>query len=477
MANALLRLKFGLIAVACMATVYLLCISPRAAGTKPLEQAEPGIYSDALNRTLGFQHVYVISSDGDPADQSDFQAIAALLDIDVEYVRQTSVRHGAVLQQQDQYLASAAKVAELDTHARIYADMVTKQYQSALIVRSTVDVELDLKQRLARALGGLGAPCDLLFVGRSHSEPTEPRAREFVELMQQTRASGDLSARMQRVWAGREFLGRAPAVYRASHPRGVSAYAVGARMARRLHRRLRRRMRGDEHDLDYILADVAMFGLSVAYSVAPPPVVFARGRGSGQYLARSALHAMSMREDDPAMLPPYEDWLGMWQESPIQANSNKYYRATNTTLGFQKIFVLNMPQRRDRRQNMSALARFHTLHLTYAQTVDRHEADALAAANSYLINGTHLACYLSHLRVYQRMVRDHIETALILEDDVDVELDLKPRHAAVMREVGRRYGRDWDMLYLGHCTRDSQEPASSAYVSLYEAGHPMCLHA
>ncbi|PIA18662.1 hypothetical protein COEREDRAFT_85120 [Coemansia reversa NRRL 1564] len=162
----------------------------------------------------------------------------------------------------------------------------------------------------------------------------------------------------------------------------------------------------------------------------------------------------------------------------------------NSTLGFQKIFVLNTATRKDRRHNMEALGRFHKLHMEFAQTFNEVTANALAASNQYLINGTHLACYLSHLQIYRRMVAENIETALVLEDDVDMEIDIKERHAQIMKQVYRKYGGDWDMLYLGHCTTDANEPFTddldsltmhAAYnerkVQLYETKYPMCLHA
>ncbi|KAJ2615247.1 hypothetical protein H4S08_001321 [Coemansia sp. RSA 1365] len=166
------------------------------------------------------------------------------------------------------------------------------------------------------------------------------------------------------------------------------------------------------------------------------------------------------------------------------------YWLQNSTLGFQKIFVLNTATRKDRRRNMKALGRFHKLHIEFAQTFNGNTANTIAASNQYLINGTHLACYLSHLQIYRRMVSEGIETALVLEDDVDMEIDIKERHAQIMKQVHRKYGSDWDMLYLGHCTTDSNEPLTddldsltmrAAYnerkVQLYETKYPMCLHA
>ncbi|KAJ2618927.1 hypothetical protein GGI26_006243 [Coemansia sp. RSA 1358] len=188
------------------------------------------------------------------------------------------------------------------------------------------------------------------------------------------------------------------------------------------------------------------------------------------------------------------------------AEDDTYHQSQNATLGFQKIYVLNMPSRIERRRNMKALAKFHGLQFDYAQTFDAGQANTLARASNYLINGTHLGCYLSHMHIYRHMVDEDIETALILEDDIDMELDLKKRHRQIMDEVYKRYKADWDMLYLGHCTSDSSEPAIAAFnatppidngglggsifidpadraaflargLTLYDAEYPMCLHA
>ncbi|KAJ1819353.1 hypothetical protein LPJ60_003813 [Coemansia sp. RSA 2675] len=135
---------------------------------------------------------------------------------------------------------------------------------------------------------------------------------------------------------------------------------------------------------------------------------------------------------------------------------------------------------------MEAQRKFHKLAFDYAQTTGPLEANRLAQERGYLINGTHLACYLSHLNAYRRMVAESIETALILEDDIDMEMDIRERHSQIMTQVGQRYGGDWDMLFVGHCTYDANEPAGlqpswrhkeRRNAELYEAEYPMCMHA
>ncbi|KAJ2835278.1 hypothetical protein FBU31_001666 [Coemansia sp. 'formosensis'] len=164
--------------------------------------------------------------------------------------------------------------------------------------------------------------------------------------------------------------------------------------------------------------------------------------------------------------------------------SSEGYATGNSTLGFHKILVLNTPIRHDRRHTMEAQGRFHKLSFDYTRTFGPPEANRLALEQGYLINGTHLACYLSHLHAYKRMVAENIETALILEDDVDMELDIRERLAPIMARVHEKYGGDWDMLFVGHCTFDANEPGDLPYwgppgrgPELYVAEYPMCMHA
>ncbi|KAJ2077302.1 hypothetical protein H4R24_005213 [Coemansia sp. RSA 988] len=241
--------------------------------------------------------------------------MAALLDIDAQYILSTDKEKATTIREQNKYLADLESISELDTHARIYADIVDRNIQSALILSSNVDMELDIKMRLASALASSAVRAyDSLFIGRTHSEPTEQEASEVEEFLQLTNGTDESSMQMQRYWSKKQFIGRGSTIHRTSFPRGISAYAVSARMARRLHRRLRQRMTEDTHGLEYILADVAMVGLSISYSVSPPPVtVHTPGQvGIGQFLARSALYEMGLRNDDPSQYPPYKNWEAIW---------------------------------------------------------------------------------------------------------------------------------------------------------------------
>ncbi|KAJ1751031.1 hypothetical protein LPJ79_002441 [Coemansia sp. RSA 1821] len=404
----LAQLKYSFLTIACFTALYLFGTSLEV--NDPKNPPVSTINGDFTNKTLGFQRIYVIYQQDELSSKSNFEAIAALLDISATFIKQTTVPQATVLKQIKRYVASTPQIAELDTHARIYAQMVRDNIESALILDSNIDVELDLKERLASALSDVDL-YDIIFVGHSYADPAEPQAKDTLTILAQTNQTTDPSQLMQRMWTKRKFSSQQPRVFRTTFPKGIFAYAINGRTARRLHRRFPLWLTRVNEDFEFILADVAMVGM-------------------------------------------------------------------NSTLGFQKILVLNMPHRHERRRNMNALARVHNLDLTYAKTVNRDEANVEAINNGYLINGTHLACYLSHLSLYRRIIAENIQTALIFEDDVDMEWDLKQRHKQIMDEVQLEYQNDWDMLYLGHCTSDINEPQQAGTdVELYEAEYPMCLHA
>ncbi|KAJ2061442.1 hypothetical protein GGH13_006621 [Coemansia sp. S155-1] len=290
-----------------------------------LQPASTGAYMDALNSTLGFQRVYATYDDiGDSLGQThrtaghkeNLEAIAQLLNIDIRFVKVTKSKKAAALPRQRGFMTNASSTAELDTHRRIYADIISNNVQSALILSSQVDVEVDLKMRLANAMGNaIARQYDILFLGQMYSDISEPGASDVSAVLKQPLASADSSLVQQRSWTKKEFLSRKTQAFRPTYPRGVShAYAVSGHMAQRLHQRLEHTMTSDAHDLDYILADMAITGHSLAYSISPPPITMhCSEQMGGQHLSLSALYAILLRTEDPSNYAPYSDWADMWK--------------------------------------------------------------------------------------------------------------------------------------------------------------------
>ncbi|KAJ2859141.1 hypothetical protein GGI22_003083 [Coemansia erecta] len=79
-------------------------------------------------------------------------------------------------------------------------------------------------------------------------------------------------------------------------------------------------------------------------------------------------------------------------------------------------------------------------------------------------------------RIYRDMAEQGYRSALILDDSVDMELNIK----TIMRAIHRHIPADWDMLFPGHCGAfegTQPRPTPDALPSLRLANMPICLHA
>ncbi|PIG79029.1 hypothetical protein AARAC_003592 [Aspergillus arachidicola] len=135
----------------------------------------------------------------------------------------------------------------------------------------------------------------------------------------------------------------------------------------------------------------------------------------------------------------------------------------NETLGFERVFFINMPNRPDKRDYItlaSSIVQF------YPEAVDGVFADDIdkkaypANWDSGYLPGE-FGGWRAHMNVIQRIVQDRISTAFVMEDDADWDVSLKKqlqRFASasqlVQGDLGRShspYGDSWDLLWIGHC--------------------------
>jgi len=123
------------------------------------------------------------------------------------------------------------------------------------------------------------------------------------------------------------------------------------------------------------------------------------------------------------------------------------------TLGFDRIYVVNLSRRGDRRKYMERLGATYGLDFTFHAATDKCDAGAMEGIRARaggvagrLLNGQ-LGCWQSHVDVLRDAHVSGLETFLVLEDDVvipDPELLAKVPLMLPLLE-----GREWDMLYLG----------------------------
>ena len=133
------------------------------------------------------------------------------------------------------------------------------------------------------------------------------------------------------------------------------------------------------------------------------------------------------------------------------------------------VFVINMARDVERRAHMEGVVERLGMAAEFVVGVDgstlppadRAAYDRSRALRVYGVEmkDSEIGCFLSHYRIYQRMVQEGIETALVLEDDVTVLPEL-PRVVADL--VACEY-RDWLVVRLDTKLGRVERPASAKY--------------
>ncbi|KAH8753601.1 glycosyltransferase family 25 protein [Diaporthe sp. PMI_573] len=142
-------------------------------------------------------------------------------------------------------------------------------------------------------------------------------------------------------------------------------------------------------------------------------------------------------------------------------------RVTNGTLGFGKVFVVGLPERTDKRDALSLSAALTGFDFEWVDGVRGETIPDKAVPfgiDRKKLMETNLGSWRGHMNAIRRVVEQNLDAALIMEDDMDWDVRLKPQLeivAAGARAVmasstagpipNSPYGDDWDVLWLGHC--------------------------
>ncbi|KAI5456865.1 hypothetical protein BGZ63DRAFT_516478 [Mariannaea sp. PMI_226] len=173
---------------------------------------------------------------------------------------------------------------------------------------------------------------------------------------------------------------------------------------------------------------------------------------------------------------------------------------SNSTFGFEKIFVIGLPERSDRRDRITLQAALSDIEFEFVDGVlGKNVPDKVIPGTSKhdrLDDGS-LGCWRAHMNAIREIVHRNLSSALIMEDDADWDVRIKSQlrdfalstHAliqpladappgsyadptflnpaehmedpvpeipfdnlpATIPPVTSPYGDDWDLLWLGHC--------------------------
>ncbi|KAK1992731.1 hypothetical protein LX36DRAFT_587826 [Colletotrichum falcatum] len=163
----------------------------------------------------------------------------------------------------------------------------------------------------------------------------------------------------------------------------------------------------------------------------------------------------------------------------------------NSTLGFEKIFVVGLPSRTDRRDGMLLQAALSDMDIEFVDGVpgDTVSDKAIPKTSEHgrLSDGA-IGCWRGHMDALGEIVRRNLSSALILEDDVDWDIRIRsqlhdfalstqaltqPLLSTHLPGAGAAlgtgpdipfdslpataapkfspYGDNWDLLWIGHC--------------------------
>lgn len=126
-------------------------------------------------------------------------------------------------------------------------------------------------------------------------------------------------------------------------------------------------------------------------------------------------------------------------------------RESYDTIAQSKILIVNLPRRKDRRERLKGQLDTQGINnYLFIDAVDGRDIDI--HNNGDIEDKTRpkgvYGCYLSHMKVWDYIVDNDLEYALVLEDDVNIENDFINKVDSLIDSLKSK-GKEWDILYIG----------------------------
>ncbi|KAK9311790.1 hypothetical protein V1522DRAFT_251212 [Lipomyces starkeyi] len=161
--------------------------------------------------------------------------------------------------------------------------------------------------------------------------------------------------------------------------------------------------------------------------------------------------------------------------------------AWNESLGFGEVLYVSMPDRTDRQDAMNLAASMSGLKLRLINGVDGESISLKAIpdnnAKKWTLRLSELGCWRAHADAWRYVIDSNIETALIIEDDIDwdknvhqifQDLSYQMQNSTLRlvpptdhEQTSAPYGLDWDVLIMGQCY-DAAHPKRLDLVQVYD---------
>ena len=113
---------------------------------------------------------------------------------------------------------------------------------------------------------------------------------------------------------------------------------------------------------------------------------------------------------------------------------------------FEKIYIVNLPYKEERKERLSAeLEKLDLVDFEYVEWVRAVSGDMCPAPAYFQAGNGAWGCLQTHTRVVQDAIMDEVSSCLILEDDVHFH----PKSGLFLERFLGSVPSDWDQLYLG----------------------------
>ncbi|CAL8281083.1 unnamed protein product [Lota lota] len=140
-------------------------------------------------------------------------------------------------------------------------------------------------------------------------------------------------------------------------------------------------------------------------------------------------------------------------------------------LGFNKVFLINLKRRSDRRERMLSTLNVLGVDITVTEAVDgkalnssQIQAMGIDMLPGYkdpysdrVLTRGEIGCFLSHYNIWKQVAMQELQEVLVLEDDVRFEPRFCSRLKEIMKNV-KTAGLDWDLIYMGRKRLQVKEP-------------------
>ncbi|KAL3425304.1 glycosyltransferase family 25 protein [Phlyctema vagabunda] len=166
------------------------------------------------------------------------------------------------------------------------------------------------------------------------------------------------------------------------------------------------------------------------------------------------------------------------QERYASTGTGSLSDTQNATLGFQRIFVLSLPERTDKRDGIALGASLSGFQVEFVDGVRGEQMSPKAIPQNWEATQSPatLGCWRGHMTIALKMVTEDIKSVLIFEDDADWDVMFKSqlyefaKGSQILQERQRPhispYGDDWDILWLGHCGITSRTTEDQLYYTI-----------